>query len=375
MTKRDVVEDFLLNNIKHISSFDPNNSTIDKYKNGNFGLSTIGFSLYSNGHNLRGKSTHHKYGLLYEDGENIVSIGYFRKETDIELADGYIFFTAPAGPNIADIILDIIGRVSMSELPVKGFYVRYLNLENYLSLLSKGGLPIKESPWHPEASEEDETFNNSLVDIDNVISLSEDSFTINKIEGLSKNSKKKIKYAFARFTNFLTRNNLVYRLEYLEDYNSQVAFKIIKSHFEMLRKYGKNIGSTPEDHFNAVDPSILKNRSCMGFIGFLSEIPVSIFVGESISDDTFALYTPFTLRDTDLIDTLFPIDKMQEFTGLSAMPTYAYVQLLYILKRKGFKYVDFGGSELADLNKFKRQMGGENKPSYWTYFPIKKDLL
>lgn len=369
MTKRDIVEEFLLKNVKNILPFDPNNPNIEKYKDNNFGLSVIGFALYSNGHNLRGKSTNYKYGLLYEDGENIVSIGYFRKETDEDTEDGYLFFTAPSGPRIVDIIKEIVANLSIQNLPIKGFYIRYLNLEKYIQFLNLGYLPIKESPWHPEAPEEDETFNNSLVDIDSVIDIQNEEFTIKKIEGLSKNSRKKVKYAYARFNNFLLRNNLSYRLEHLAYENSHLAYRIIKSHFEMLRKYGKNIGSTQEDHFNAVDPNILDNKDCMAFIGFLKEIPVSIFVGEKLSEDTFALYTPFTLRDVEVIDSVFYSDKFQEIVGLSAMPTYAYVHLLLELKKKGFRYVDFGGSELADLNKFKRQMGGVSKPSYWVYTP------
>ena len=371
MTKRDIVEDFLLDKIPHVKIFDPENAEyLEQYKNGNFGLGIIGFSLYSNGHNLRGKSSRCKYGLVFEDGENVFSIGYFRKENDPVDSDGYVFITAPTGKESITKVLEIVKTVRLENLPIKGFYIRYLGLDKYIEILSKGALPVKESPWHPEAPEEDETFSNSLVNIHNVLTIEGDAFSINKIEGLSKNSKKKIKYAYSRFSNFLSRNSLVYRLEYLGSENSHLAFKIIKSHFEMLRKYGKDIGSTPEDHFNAVDPRILRNKNCLAYVGFLGELPVSIFVGEGISTDAFALYTPFTLRDSAVADAFLSSESSSDFVGLTAMPTFAYVQLLFELGKKGFKYVDFGGSEIADLNRFKRQLGGENKPSYWAYIPF-----
>jgi len=35
------------------------------------------------------------------------------------------------------------------------------------------------------------------------------------------------------------------------------------------------------------------------------------------------------------------------------------------LQKRGIKEVHLGGSELPELNKFKRRLGARNDPSYW----------
>jgi len=368
MNKRDTVEGFLLGKFDSISPFNPGKSSfLEKYKSNNFGFSSIAFALYSNGHNFRGESTKNKYGLVYNDGENIFSIGYFRKEMDTIDNDGYLFFVAPTGKDAISKVKEIIDCLSKADLPIQGFYIRYLTLSKYVESIKLGALPIKEFPWHPEAPEEDETFTNSLIKIDDVLKVENDSLTVKTINGLSRNSKKKIRYAFSRFENFLKRKSSEYVLTPLTQGNSKIALSIIKSHFIMLKELGKNIGSTAEDHFNAVDLKMLENPHCKGYIGMLDEIPVSVFIGESISHDTFALYTPFTVRDPKIIGHILTSGEADSI-GVSAMPTYAYVKLLAEIKKIGFEYVDLGGSEIADLNKFKRQLGGKSNSSYWAYF-------
>lgn len=370
MNKRDAVEDFLLKRFSNITPFNPENSTfLEKYKNNNFGFSSVGFALYSNGHNLRGQSTNYKYGLVYKDSGNVFSLGYFRKENDGSDEDGYLFFVAPSGRKSVKKIKEIIDILSLEKLPIRGFYIRYVDLNKYIQFLNLGGFPIKENPWHPEAAEEDETFTNSLVKIDNVLSVESGILRVKTIHGLSKNSKKKIKYAYARFENFLNRKSSKYYLVKINEGNLRTAVSIIKAHFNMLKKAGKDIGSSPEDHFNAVDKKMLLNSQVHGYIGYFDDTPVSVFIGESISKETFALYTPFTLRDPETLKKFIDTDEDGLLVGITAMPTYAYILLLAEVRKLGFTHIDLGGSEIADLNRFKRQLGGESRATYWVYFP------
>ncbi len=369
MTDRDKVEEFLLKELTHVSPFNPDKDfeKVNKYKNGNFGISSLAFSLYSNGNNPRGASSLHKYGLVYEDGKSIFSISFFKKKEDDK--NGYLFVVAPTGSAIVDKVNTFIQRVfSNKELPIQGVYIRYLDLNLYVEFIKKGYLPVKEYPFCPESPEEDETFNNCLVKIDDVVILDGKERRVNKIHHLEGDSGKKVKYAYARFRNFLQRNDIKYRLESLTGKNAVQALDVITSHFDMLTRQGKRAGSSIEDHINSISSKILKNEACVGLLGFLGKFPVSVFVGESISPDTFALYTPFTLRDESVLTNLTgAVWNADERIGLSAMSTFAYVELFSLLKQKGYEYVNLGGSEFSDLNKFKRQLGGALKPSYWVY--------
>lgn len=273
---------------------------------------------------------------------------------------------APTGKNVLAKLLEIIETVRKSSLPISGYYIRYATLGLYRELLNSGGFPIKEYPWHPEAPEEDETFTNALVTIDEVVSVIDEKVIVKKIKGLSKNSSRKVQYAVARFENFLKRENSTYKLKRMKLNDIPEANNIIHMHFDMLTRLGKNIGSTTEDHANSINPALLENDQVYGYIGYLDELPVTLFVGESLGEETFGLYTPFTLREINIFKSKGT--KKSYLTGLTAMPTYAYVQLFANLLKEGHKYIDLGGSELADLNKFKRQFGGKNNPTYWVYF-------
>ena len=83
MSKRESVEISLMNEFEHVRPFNPDSRILGSYKDGTFGLSNLSYALYSTGHSLRGASSN-KFGLIYEDGSMIFSIGYFRKEYDTE---------------------------------------------------------------------------------------------------------------------------------------------------------------------------------------------------------------------------------------------------------------------------------------------------
>ena len=79
-TGRDALERLLLAEFNAMKPLEPSDlEAINRFKNGAFGVSLLGFMLYSNGYNLRGISTHYPDGLLYNDGENLFAVGIFRK--------------------------------------------------------------------------------------------------------------------------------------------------------------------------------------------------------------------------------------------------------------------------------------------------------
>ncbi len=48
------------------------------------------------------------------------------------------------------------------------------------------------------------------------------------------------------------------------------------------------------------------------------------------------------------------------------MPIFAYITLFEELLKRGFSKAHMGGSEREELNQFKRLLGAELDPSYWT---------
>lgn len=371
-TARDRLESHLLKTYSNIfalsSEFIP---IIEKFKDSSFGTSFSSYSLYSNGHNIRGESTNNKHGLIFHNNKNIFSIGFYHKELE-PTTEGYLMIVAPRGEDAIKVVDKFIKKLSKDrEVRCKGVYVRFLDVKQYIEFLKIGFLPVKENPWHPDSPEEDETFSCSIINLDTLLT-SDKEYKIKTISSLSPNSRKKVKYAYNRFNNFLKRNKLIFRIEEFESRDIGIANKIIKTHFKMLREQGKSIGSTPEDHFNMTSELVMQNPKYRGFLGFINEVPVSFFAGEMLNVDKLALYTPFTLRDSQYISKVLkiPTNNDEDLTGFTAISTYAFIKLFIELHKKGIKQVDLGGSELADLNRFKRQLGARPFPTYWVYKPI-----
>jgi len=368
-TKRTVVEKILQKKFAEVKPFTPKKaSKVEKYKDGSFGVGVLAFALYSNGHNFRGRSIKNPFGLLFDDGEAIFSIGYYRKEHDAEDEDGFLFVVAPRGKKVVEKVEKFVDKVlEDKEIPCQGVYVRFLSLSQYVGLINKGFLPAKESPWDPESPEEDETFTYSRLNVSDLLEIEKHGVVkVKSIKGQSGSGKKRIKASYSRFVNFLERNGFTFTLREYTPSKLTDAKYILYKHFEMLEKLNKAVGSTPEDHFNSIDPEILKLEKVKAYIGYLNGQPVSLFVGEFLSKKSFGLYTPFTLRDSAEILPLLKLRvKSKEAVGFTALSTYAYVELIKKLMKKGVEEINFGGSEITDLNIFKRKLGCRSDPTYW----------
>ncbi|MEK6856561.1 MAG: hypothetical protein AABX49_00950 [Nanoarchaeota archaeon] len=239
---------------------------------------------------------------------------------------------------------------------------RFLALDHYVQLLNQGFLPAKEHPWHDDSPEEDETLTSSLLRIDDILT---DEGNVKTLDYGSKNTRTKSRMTHNRFGNFLERNSLEYLLREYTSQDFETAKDIVKAHFSILGENGEPIGSTAEDHFNSVDPKLIEIDSVRAYLGFLSGVPVSYFAGEKVSDSRFALYTPFTLRSTELVLPQMGFENGETDKGFSAMPIFSYIELMKELKKEGINEMLFGGSEYRDLNRIKRQLGCRNVPSYW----------
>ncbi|MBR9699691.1 hypothetical protein GOV09_04505 [Candidatus Woesearchaeota archaeon] len=361
-TKREVVENFLLQKYKDVIKplRTPHKEIIHPFKDGSFGVSISAYAMYANGWNPRGTSSYFG-GLLYHDEETIFAIGYYRKKSDPEDDDGYLFIVGPRGEESTKRVDELSSLLLESDVPCKGVYVRFLTVEQYGNLLQQGFLPAKESPWHPESAEEDEQYGNALVSLDSLLELNGDELLIRP-------EHPDLRRQYNRFANFLERNMIEYTFE--NDplpgfFHNTITrwYDLVKDHFKWLTKEEKEFGSYPEDYKNLM---YVTRHVENGFslLGRLRDRPVSVFVGEPLSDTRIGLYASISLRDVeDLVRRagLFPDRTM----GITALPTFALVELFKLLKKEGFTEVHLGGSETAAMNKYKRRLGAKNMPSYW----------
>ena len=158
--------------------------------------------------------------------------------------------------------------------------------------------------------------------------------------------------------------NCEYKLVLKKD--STTSKMIIDRHFDMLKLKGKNIGSTPEDHYNCIDENVLRLHSTLSYIGYLGDAPVSTCIGEHIDETTIIFYTSISLRDPKIVLTSLGIEPGSEKSvGFSALSVYSYLCLFDKLLRAGYKKTHLGGSELPDLNIAKRHLGAKPDPTYW----------
>lgn len=330
------------------------------YKCGGFMPSVLGFMLYCNGYSLRGTSRQCPNGLFYEDGETLFGIGIFRKT--LESPIWHVMVSGPWGTNGLAKVDAFIRRIRALGITDEVF-VRHLTGEQQQTFLQHGYQPVDESPWCADAPSEDETHNHKRILLSDIIGGGEGpQLEIKTLPGEdSRGHRTKARMVFNRFTNFLERNGLTFVIRDYTLADQEVGEQLVRHHFAILKN---PVGSTPEDYMSLVrcDPAQAGNQQ-FGKIGFLERagisIPSLLFLGEKTDATTVALYATFANRDQETLDSR--IDPV----GFSGISQYAYLVLFQMLRDQGILSVDVGGSETEDLNKFKRQLGASEVPSYW----------
>lgn len=377
-TQRDQIEQLLLQYFpESIHRVDNQNyQRINRVKNGHFARSMLGIMLYANGYNLRGTSTHNPNGLIYDDGKHFFGIGIFKRT--LSSKSSHLMVVAPIGEDVHKLVEAFLSKIDIlleehkaTDLLAES-YVRHIELDQYQQYIDMNYVPVIEAPWDEEAPAEDEEKNHKLIKLTDMIELDADGdgYTVKTLQGQNSRSfRTKAKMANNRFENFLTRCD--YQLKII-DYNlkyQDIAEKLVIRHFGSLKN---PVGSTPEDYFNIVRYQPPENcQQYFAKIGFLQptsqnaidldegSIPIMLFIGEKVAADKVAFYATFALRDTDVLPS--HIDTR----GYSAISQYCYLQLFNMLMKQGVEWVNVGGSETDDLDKFKRQLGATLEDSYW----------
>jgi hypothetical protein len=337
---------------------------VNSAKAGRFNQSNCAIALYSNAYSEKAMFPEDAAPLGYlsrRDGD-LLSFGVYRRN------DGKLFGSILPLTGNLNAIASFSHR-AMEELPLSGVYVRFLKVPEYSRLVSDlyGFKPAKEEPWLPDAPEEDESLSHSRVDLSKVVQAGGRGFAYEPL-----------KRSFRRGNNFLERGGLDYRFVPLTQHNLTSALNIIKSHFTMIEKKDKLVGSSHFDYYGLLHPDIISLKSVVAYLGFIRDLPVSVFICESNGPQSMAGYAGITLRDVDYISLLgkpgesmgsrdLVLDQADPaLVGASAIPTYAMARLFLEIHKMGFRYFFMGGSEHADIDRWKeRQMGAEKDPTYW----------
>ncbi|HSB47503.1 MAG TPA: hypothetical protein VLD37_05800 [Candidatus Bilamarchaeum sp.] len=341
-----------------LKPFDPKTDhlIVEAAKDGRFNQSNCALALYSNAfsHKAMFPWTSAPYGYLFERDGQAFSFGVYSRY-DNELF-GCVLPLSARLETIAD-----FSKEALSALPISGVYVRFLRLGEYSTLVSEsfGFKPAKEEPWLPDAPEEDESLSHSKVTLSKIVDGERSAVRF-----------KPLKNAYKRAKNFLSRNGLEYGFVPLTPENLHEAREIVHSHFEMIEKSGKLVGSTHRDYYGLLREDIIELKSVMAYLGVLNSLPISVFICESNGPASAAGYAGITLRDFQRIAKVMnesSICSSDEFMrGISSLPTYAFVRLFFELQAKGYKYFFMGGSEHADIDTWKKkQIGAEKDPTYW----------
>jgi hypothetical protein len=165
-----------------------------------------------------------------------------------------------------------------------------------------------------------------------------------------------------RFDNFLERNGLQFEMVPMSGSEDALAGRaLVASHFKHLHNADKANGSLAIDYDCLLDHPLPHGGPYLSLLGVLSRqgprpvrIPMSLFLGEELGMNHGGLYCTITRRElAPVVEALGSIDE----TGFSAISQYAYARAFAAAARMGWRTIDLGGSETADLDRFKRQLG------------------
>lgn len=346
-----------------LEPYDPRTDSVlvDRAKKGRFNQSNCAIALYSNAFAQKAMfpPTEAPFGYLYKKNDDLFSFGVYRRY------DGKLFGGILPLSSSLDSMSDF-SREALSALPISGVYVRFLRKAEYRTMTSNlfGFDPAKEEPWLTDAPEEDESLCHSRVEFSKIMDPAGDDFTYSKL-----------RQSYKRGEHFLRRFGYAYGFTKLDCNTLPLATDIVTTHFGMIDAKGKLVGSTHHDYLGLLRPEIISLKSVVAYLGFLQDMPISVFICESNGPDgQIAGYAGITLRagysDSGISGPDIQNDNASqneaESTGASALPTYAFGRLFKELAFLGYRSFYMGGSEHADMDNWKqRQMNAEMDPTYW----------
>lgn len=380
-TRREQFETRMLQRFTALEILKPeiHSRSFQTMQNGSFGFGIAAAAFYANGKNQRGSSRIAPFGLVFDKYDDLFVIGYFRKPGSAENDDGYAMFLCPKGEGVAGVVAGFAEEMLADpELRCAGVYARFLSRRMRDELLIRGFSSVSSqyAPWHQLAPQEDETFCHSRLYLPEVLTLDGTNFHVRDLSNAKdKDHRRKSRMAFQRFGNFLSRNSLGYHLEKmrLDGSDSETAMKIIRSYFASI---GETCGSVPEDYLGLVDPKILGFARVHAYLGYLGNVPVSVFIGEELQHQIhylslpgqIGIYASISMRNKEEVLPALGLDpKDKRSDGFSAISIVAQLYYFAKLFAQGITLVKLGGSEKKSVDDAKRQLGAEEERTYWVF--------
>ena len=322
----------------NIRPFNPSTDSIEikKVQSGRFHQSAAALSLYCNSSSLKSMMAEDKapFGYIYSGQNQLHSIGVFRRHDGPEFV-----FMIPLQTNYDVSTIAKLSQDLIECLDTDGAVVRFLDHTSVISLAADFGFKLaKETPWHQDAAEEDESL----------------AFSKIKLPMYSE----KLGEILVRAKNFLARNGFELAFEPLGD-RYDMAYHVIRTHFHQQRHNGTRLVSQPEDFCGLLTKEIQNLPSVISYLGFIKGKPVSLTICDSVGNDTVSCYSTVAIRD---LTVYFPDMNPK---GSSTLSAYVQAKIAAILESRGVKTYKLGGSEYTSTQEFKISLGAQPDPSYW----------
>ena len=272
------------------------------------------------------------YKVVTDDA--LLAANIFHRPTDGVLTAHLV---NPVGKGAAALTCRIAAAlVDTLRLPV---YVKNIRRETAEEIAT--GLPgrVKQpDPWHPEAPLEDNTEPEMILSVRHSLDL------------LHNPSKNQVKDKYGRFVRKMSDHLLNWHKLVLE--REMDAQRIVHGFFSRKRAHHIDI-SGPEDYQNMV----VHRPSNDGLDGNGSQILY-------IDDEPVALLVLEGLGESEMAGVYCNLALYQEIHYLSE---YVIVEACRLARAHGFRFLNLGGSESANLTEFKRkfQPVQEDDSSVW----------
>jgi hypothetical protein len=336
---------------------------LSRFSDGTYGNGFLSLLLYCNGRNPTTRSADYPDGLCYCRGDAVFGIGAF-----VSGAGGGVHLVAPRGPAcVAEATR--VATFLTRRWPGLRVYARHLPLDLHRAMVATGAwLPIDSAPWIASAPQEDETYHHRRLVLADLVEPGSAGPTVRLLPGQeSREFRRKSRLAHNRFRNFLERCGAAYVIRPQKASTVPLVLDLVRGHFEDLRRAGTTpVGSSHYDYggLARLVPRPLDRFRCL--VGFLEgpgwQRAVSFFAVEDLTNDTAGCYATITRRDPGVL----PPDV--DPRGYTAIASFALIEICRRMLTEGFRILDLGGSETADLDRFKRQLGAAPDPTAWAVF-------
>jgi len=269
-----------------------------------------------NGHRIG-----YPFGLKYYAGDILIPIGYFPRPA-VSKPTWHFHVVRPMGNWTASShFLNLCQKLTdTSETPV---YIKKLRVWEMNGLLTHVKFKsIDEYPWHPEAVEEDDTFEEVLLDTHQTLELLE----------MAGNNQVKDHYR-----RFVKRYQDIQWKEYGHERQSEAA-SLVRQFFRRMSERQSHL-SVPEDYSNMISslPLGLNGRDYFAYLLYVEGQNAGFCLAERLCKTTQAgIYANIALREE------FPYSS-----------EFLIVELIRKLQMAGITMANLGGSETRGLHDFK----------------------